>query len=54
MSAYMDLNDVPAREPSGLLQDILRRDLGFRGFVISDACCRQPAFTATRAPGRRR
>jgi beta-glucosidase len=37
MSAYMDLNDVPASGNRWLLQDILRRDLGFRGFVISDA-----------------
>jgi len=37
MSAYMDLNDVPASGNKWLLQDILRRDLGFRGFVISDA-----------------
>ena len=37
MSAYMDLNDVPASGNKWLLRDILRRDLGFRGFVISDA-----------------
>ncbi len=37
MSAYMDLNDVPASGSSWLLRDVLRRDLGFRGFVISDA-----------------
>jgi beta-glucosidase len=37
MSAYMDLNDVPASGNKWLLQDVLRRDLGFRGFVISDA-----------------
>ncbi|MGO9095638.1 MAG: beta-glucosidase BglX [Bryobacteraceae bacterium] len=37
MSAYMDLNDVPASGNRWLLQDVLRRDLGFRGFVISDA-----------------
>jgi beta-glucosidase len=37
MSAYMDLNDVPASGNRWLLRDILRRDLGFQGFVISDA-----------------
>jgi len=37
MSAYMDLNDVPASGNRWLLEDVLRRDLGFRGFVISDA-----------------
>jgi beta-glucosidase len=37
MSAYMDLNDVPATGNRFLLQDVLRRDWGFRGFVVSDA-----------------
>ena len=37
MSAYMCLNDVPASGDKWLLQDILRQDLGFRGFVISDS-----------------
>jgi beta-glucosidase len=37
MSAYMALNDVPASGNRWLLQDILRGELGFRGFVISDA-----------------
>ena len=37
MSAYMCLNDVPASGNPWLLQDILRQQLGFRGFVISDA-----------------
>jgi len=37
MSAYMDLNDVPASGNRWLLDDVLRRDMGFRGFVISDA-----------------
>jgi beta-glucosidase len=36
MSAYMNLNGVPATGNSWLLQDILRRDWGFRGFVVSD------------------
>lgn len=37
MSAYMDLNDVPASGNRWLLRDILRHDMGFKGFVISDA-----------------
>ncbi len=37
MSAYMDLNDVPASGNQWLLTDILRGDLGFKGFVVSDA-----------------
>ncbi len=37
MSAYMDLNDVPASGNHWLLTDILRGDLGFKGFVVSDA-----------------
>jgi len=37
MSAYMDLNDVPASGNRWLLTDVLRRDWGFRGFVASDA-----------------
>jgi beta-glucosidase len=37
MSAYMDLNDVPASGNAHLLQEILRRQLGFKGFVVSDA-----------------
>ncbi len=37
MSAYMDLNDVPATANHWLLQDVLRRDWKFGGFVISDA-----------------
>ena len=37
MSAYMDLNDVPASGNKWLLRDVLRHDMGFRGFVISDA-----------------
>jgi beta-glucosidase len=37
MSAYMDLNDVPATGNRFLLQDVLRRAWDFRGFVVSDA-----------------
>jgi beta-glucosidase len=37
MSAYMDLNDVPASGNRWLLTDVLRRDWKFRGFVASDA-----------------
>jgi len=37
MSAYMDLNDVPASGNRWLLTDVLRKDWGFRGFVASDA-----------------
>jgi beta-glucosidase len=37
MSAYMDLNDVPASGNRWLLRDVLRGEWGFRGFVVSDA-----------------
>ncbi len=37
MSAYMDLNDVPASGNRWLLHDVLRQDWGFQGFVVSDA-----------------
>jgi beta-glucosidase len=37
MSAYQDLNDVPATGNAWLLQDVLRKAWGFRGFVVSDA-----------------
>jgi beta-glucosidase len=37
MSAYMDLNDVPATGNRWLLTDILRKQWGFKGFVVSDA-----------------
>ena len=36
MSAYMDLNGVPATGNKWLLQDTLRKDWGFKGFVVSD------------------
>jgi beta-glucosidase len=37
MSAYMDLNDVPATANRWLLRDVLRDEWGFDGFVVSDA-----------------
>lgn len=37
MSAYMDLNDVPASGNHWLLTDVLRKDWGFKGFLVSDA-----------------
>lgn len=36
MSAYMDLNGVPATGNSFLLKTVLRHDWGFQGFVVSD------------------
>ena len=36
MSAYMDLNDVPATGNRWLLRDVLRGQWGFQGFVVSD------------------
>lgn len=37
MSAYMDLNNVPASGNRWLLHDILRGEWNFEGFVVSDA-----------------
>ena len=37
MSAYMDLNDVPASGNRFLLHDVLRGEWDFQGFVVSDA-----------------
>lgn len=37
MSAYMDLNDVPASGNRWLLHDVLREQWRFHGFVVSDA-----------------
>ncbi len=37
MSAYMDMNNVPASGNVHLLQEILRKQLNFKGFVVSDA-----------------
>ncbi len=45
MSAYMDLNDVPATGNRFLLQDVLRKAWGFKGFVVSDAFSVQGMIT---------
>ncbi|MCB8975860.1 MAG: beta-glucosidase BglX [Ardenticatenaceae bacterium] len=37
MSAYMDLNNVPASGNRWLLRDVLREEWGFDGFIVSDA-----------------
>jgi beta-glucosidase len=37
MSAYMDLNNVPASANRWLLRDVLRDEWGFEGFIVSDA-----------------
>ena len=37
MSAYMDLNDVPATGNRWLLENVLREEWNFKGFVVSDA-----------------
>ena len=37
MSAYMDLNGIPAAGNRWLLQDVLRDQWHFKGFVVSDA-----------------
>ena len=37
MSAYMGLNGIPASGNRWLLTDILRKEWGFQGFVVSDA-----------------
>jgi len=37
MSAYMDLNDVPATGNRWLMHDVLRDEWKFQGFVVSDA-----------------
>jgi beta-glucosidase len=37
MSAYMNLNDVPAGGNRWLLHDVLRSEWGFKGFVVTDA-----------------
>ena len=37
MTAYMDLNDVPAGSNKWLLTDVFRNDLQFKGFITSDS-----------------
>src|SRR5215203_2346255 len=37
MSAYMNLNDVPATGNAFLMRDVLRKQWNFKGFVVSDA-----------------
>ncbi|HEY2297862.1 MAG TPA: glycoside hydrolase family 3 N-terminal domain-containing protein [Jatrophihabitans sp.] len=37
MTAYMDLNGIPATGNRRLFEDVLRGRLGFTGFVVSDA-----------------
>lgn len=37
MSAYMDLNDVPASGNRWLMRQVLRQEWGFNGFLVSDA-----------------
>lgn len=37
MSAYMDLNDIPASGNRWLMTETLRNQWGFKGFVVSDA-----------------
>lgn len=59
MSAYQDLNSVPATGNNFLLQDVLRKDWDFQGFVVSDwdavknlethGFARNPADAAVRA-----
>jgi beta-glucosidase len=36
MAAYMDLNGVPATGNHWLMHDVLRKEWGFQGFVVSD------------------
>ncbi len=51
MSAYMDLNGVPATGNRFLLHDVLREKWGFQGFVVSDwesiASLKTHGFAAT-------
>jgi beta-glucosidase len=58
MSAYMTLNDVPASGNRWLLRDVLRGEMGFKGFVISDAFAVQSlqnhGFAADNADAARR
>lgn len=53
MSAYMDLNGVPATGNPWLLTDVLRTEFGFDGFVVSDANAVQSLETQHFASSRR-
>ena len=50
MTAYMDLNGVPATGNRWLLQDVLRGELGFDGFLVSDANAVRSLMTHGFAP----
>ena len=45
MSAYMGLNGVPASGNHWLLTDVLRKNWGFKGFVVSDSQAVQALVT---------
>jgi beta-glucosidase len=51
MSAYMDLNDVPATGNRWLMTDVLREAWGFKGFVVSDAFAVRSLITHGYASG---
>ncbi|HWU02688.1 MAG TPA: beta-glucosidase BglX [Novosphingobium sp.] len=55
MSAYMALNGVPAAGNHWLLSDVLRKEWGFTGFVVTDAGSavdlETQGFAASRADG---
>ncbi|RYZ25858.1 MAG: beta-glucosidase, partial [Propionibacteriaceae bacterium] len=50
MTAYMDLNGVPATGNRWLLADVLRGELGFDGFLVSDANAVRSLMTHGFAP----
>ncbi len=45
MSAYNAINDVPCTANKWLLTDVLRKEWGFNGYVVSD--CGAPSFLVT-------
>jgi len=53
MSAYMDLNNVPANGNRWLLRDVLREEWGFDGFIVSDAFGVQSLVTQGHARDRK-